>query len=132
MWMPLVDISDEVGSMTFASGSQREGYISKLGISDESHTTWKEYIDSKGLPLVNYGCMKAGDATFHAGWTLHSAPGNPTNALREVMTLIYYADGVTVAKPDSNSRKNDLRKYFPGCRPGDLAASPLNPVVYNG
>ncbi|QTH41368.1 phytanoyl-CoA dioxygenase family protein [Cohnella sp. LGH] len=132
MWMPLVPISEAVGSMTFASGSHRQGYISKLEISDESHRTLQQYVDGKGLPKINYGAMAAGDATFHYGWTLHSAPGNPTETMREVMTIIYYADGTQVAEPDSNARRNDLKNWLPGCQPGELAASPLNPLVYSG
>ncbi|MEF3303911.1 phytanoyl-CoA dioxygenase family protein [Paenibacillus sp. GYB003] len=131
MWMPLVPVSEQVGSMTFASGSHKAGYISKTVISDESHRTLKAYIDSKGLETVNYGALAAGDATFHAGWTLHSAPGNPTETMREVMTVIYYADGARVLEPDSNARKNDLQAWFPGLKPGDPAASRLNPLVYS-
>jgi ectoine hydroxylase-related dioxygenase (phytanoyl-CoA dioxygenase family) len=131
MWMPLVDISEEVGSMTFASASHMQGFISKLVISDESHRTLKEFIEGKGLEQVNYGAMAAGDATFHAGWTLHSAPGNPTHVMRKVMTVIYYADSTRVAVPDSNARLSDLAEWLPGCQPGDIAASPLNPLVYS-
>ncbi|MFE5321796.1 phytanoyl-CoA dioxygenase family protein [Paenibacillus sp. NPDC056579] len=131
MWMPLVPISEEVGSMTFASESHKLGYINKLVISDESHRTLAEFIDSKGLKTKSYGGMNAGDATFHAGWTLHSAPGNPTDHMRKVMTIIYYADGTRVAEPDSYARKTDLRNWLPGVQPGELAASPLNPIVYS-
>ena len=130
MWMPLVDISQEVGSMTFASESHKRGYISKLVISDQSHKTLKEYIEHEQLAQVNYGGMTAGDATFHAGWTLHSAPGNPTEHMREVMTVIYVADQTRVLEPDSNARKSDLNRWMPGLKPGDWIDSPLNPVMY--
>ncbi|MFC5451930.1 phytanoyl-CoA dioxygenase family protein [Paenibacillus aestuarii] len=131
MWMPLVPISVEVGSMTFASKSQEAGYISKTVISDESHRTLQQFIDAKGYEKVNHGAMAAGDATFHAGWTLHSAPGNPTETMRKVITIIYYADGTQVAEPDSNARKSDLDAWLPGCLPGQPAASHLNPVAYS-
>lgn len=131
MWMPLVDISKEVGSMTFASGSHTQGFISKLVISDESHRTLKEYIEQKCLEQVQYGAMVAGDATFHNGWTLHSAPGNQTQTMREVMTVIYFADDTRVSVPDSNARRADLANWLPGCQPGELAASSLNPLVYS-
>ncbi|MDQ8736781.1 phytanoyl-CoA dioxygenase family protein [Paenibacillus sp. LHD-38] len=131
LWMPLVPISEEVGSMTFVSESHLNGFLSRELISDESHRTLKTYIEGKGLTQVNYGAMAAGDATFHAGWTLHSAPGNPTDVMREVITIIYYADGTKVAEPDSNSRKSDLQNWLPGCQVGDLAASLLNPIVYS-
>lgn len=131
LWMPLVPIPQEVGSMVFASKSQREGYISKLVISDESHRTLAQYIDGKGFEKANYGAMAAGDATFHSGWTLHSAPGNPTPDMRKVMTVIYIADGLRIAEPDSNARRGDLQSWFPGLNPGDLAASELNPLLYS-
>ncbi|MBM7567386.1 phytanoyl-CoA dioxygenase family protein [Paenibacillus sacheonensis] len=130
LWMPLVPVSEEVGSMTFVDGSQAFGYVSRQEISDESHKTLGSFIEGKQLPKTNYGTMAAGDATFHAGWTLHSAPGNPTDTMREVMTIIYIADGVRIVEPDSNSRRNDMHGWFPGLGPGDLAASPLNPLVY--
>ncbi|MDF2713898.1 MAG: phytanoyl-CoA dioxygenase [Paenibacillus sp.] len=130
LWMPLVDIPEEVGSMTFASGSHTKGFISKHLISDQSHSTLKEYIEGENLPQVHYGAMKAGDATFHAGWTMHSAPGNPTPNTREVMTVIYVADETRVMEPDSNARKSDLAKWLPGLQPGDLIDSPINPILY--
>lgn len=130
MWMPLVDISEEMGSMTFASESHLSGYISKLKISDQSHKTLKEYVERNGLKTVTYGAMLAGDATFHSGWNLHSAPGNPTDSMREVMTVIYFADQTRILEPDSNARRNDLKRWHPGLKPGDLANSLLNPLVY--
>ncbi|WP_214628469.1 phytanoyl-CoA dioxygenase family protein [Paenibacillus agaridevorans] len=131
MWMPLVPIPQEVGTMSFASGSHKLGYVNKQTISDESHKTLGQFIEGKGIPQVNYGAMSPGDATFHSGWTMHSAPGNPTKHMRKVMTVIYIADGLTVAEPDSKARESDMKSWFPGCKPGDLAASPLNPLVYS-
>jgi ectoine hydroxylase-related dioxygenase (phytanoyl-CoA dioxygenase family) len=131
MWMPLVPISEQVGSMTFASESNKIGFINKMAISDESHRTLAQYIDGKGFEQVTYGAMAAGDVTFHSGWTVHSAPGNPTETMRKVMTVIYYADGTRVATPDSNARRSDLAQWLPGCEPGGAAASPLNPLVYH-
>ncbi|BBH21732.1 SnoK protein [Paenibacillus baekrokdamisoli] len=130
MWMPLVPISEEVGSMTFVDGSHSSGYMSRQFISDESHKTLGSYIAGKGLTTTNYGAMAAGDATFHAGWTLHSAPGNPTDKMREIMTIIYYADGTRALEPDSSARESDLKNWLPGIKPGEIAASPLNPLLF--
>lgn len=130
MWMPLVPVSEEIGSMTFASGTHTRGFISRQVISDESHRTMKEYVENNAIETVTYGAMAAGDATFHAGWTLHSAPGNPTDTMREVMTIIYVADQTKVLEPDSSARRNDLSRWLPGLAPGDLIDSPLNPLIY--
>jgi ectoine hydroxylase-related dioxygenase (phytanoyl-CoA dioxygenase family) len=130
MWMPLVRVTAEVGSMTFVSGVQDDGVITREVISDESHKTLGAYIEAKGLEQINYGALEPGDATFHAGWTPHCAPGNPTDVMREVLTIIYYEDGALVGEPDSGARQNDMEKWFPGCQPGELAASAINPVLY--
>lgn len=130
MWMPLVDIPEEVGSMVFASGTHKLGLIDRVVISDESHKTLAQFIEAKGFPQVSYGAMKAGDATFHAGWTVHSAPGNPTELMRKVMTVIYVADGTLVEEPDTQARRNDLARWIPGRTGGDPVDTHLNPLVY--
>lgn len=130
LWMPLVPIPEEVGTMNFASGTNHLGYVSRQEISDESHKTLGQFIEGRSIPQVNYGAMAAGDATFHAGWTIHSAPGNPTDHMRKVMTIIYYADGTLVGEPDSKARRSDLENWLPGCKPGGIAASIKNPLVY--
>jgi ectoine hydroxylase-related dioxygenase (phytanoyl-CoA dioxygenase family) len=131
MWMPLVPISAEIGSMTFASGSHRLGYLGKVGISDESDVFYEQQIREHGLQLTTHGEMAPGDTTWHAGWTLHGAPPNPTGMLRSVMTVIYFADGLRVVEPDHPFRAFDLKVWLPGVSPGDLAASEINPVVYS-
>ncbi len=130
MWMPLVPISEAIGSMTFATGSHRLGYLGALPISDRSEETFRAFIAERGLTTTSYGAMNPGDATFHAGWTLHGAPGNPTAELREVMTVIYMAADMRVLAPDNPNREADLATWLPGCRPGEPAASELNPVLW--
>lgn len=131
MWMPLVPLTGGLEGMTFASESQHLGYLGEFKISDESDAVFRQMITDKALRLSCAGEMQPGDATFHAGWTLHSAPGNPTDTMREAMTVIYFADGARLLTPDNPNREDDLRAWFPGLGPGDLAASELNPVVYS-
>lgn len=130
MWMPLVDLEADMGIMQFASGSHKIGYLGDLPISDESESTISEYVQENGYGLTQAMSMQAGDATFHSGWTLHSAPGNKSDTMREVMTVIYFADGVKVAEADNRNRQADLERWLPGCQPGDKAVSRLNPLVY--
>lgn len=130
MWMPLVDVSPEMGTMRFASGSHRDGYFGDLPISDDSEQKFEEYIQSRGYRIVPGAAMQAGDATFHYGWTLHGAPENATDRTREAMTVIWYADGARVKQPDNFNRQRDLERWMPGLGPGDLAASELNPLVF--
>jgi ectoine hydroxylase-related dioxygenase (phytanoyl-CoA dioxygenase family) len=131
LWMPLVDASEQMGTMRFASGSHTLGYLGEMPISDQSEAEFDKFIAERGFPIANCGAMAAGDATFHAGWTLHGAPGNTSDTMREVMTIIYLADGARIIEPDSPYRQNDLRAWFPGLKPGDPAASDINPLVYS-
>jgi ectoine hydroxylase-related dioxygenase (phytanoyl-CoA dioxygenase family) len=131
MWMPLVDVTADMGgSMTFVSGSHRLGYLGEYEISDESDSAFERMLAERGLPAETHGPVRAGDATFHSGWTLHAAGENPTSTLRSVMTVIYFADGARVTEPDHKWRENDLRRWLPGLSPGDAAASHLNPLLY--
>jgi hypothetical protein len=130
MWMPLEDIGSEPGSMTFASGSHLIPRAADVVISDESEQWFNDFVKEHGLPLKTYGAMKAGDATFHAGWTMHKANANTTDRMRKVMTVIYYADGTRVVQPDRKERENDLRNWLGGVKPGEFANSENNPIVW--
>jgi len=131
LWMPLVDITAEMGVMDFASGSHQLGYLGDMPISDESEAAWSRLIAEKGFQIANHGDMKAGDATFHYGWTLHAALANSTPRMRDVLTMIYYADGTKIGAVDNQNRQNDLDAWLPGGVPGQLAASPINPLLYS-
>ena len=130
MWMPLVDVTYEMGTMHFASGSHKDGYLGDLPISDESEAQFEQFIRDRGYAKVPGAAMAAGDATFHYGWTLHGAPGNSSSRNREVMTIIWYADGTRVAALDNANRRRDRDRWLPGLEPGDIAASELNPLVF--
>ena len=97
MWMTLADIRTDMGTLQFASGSHREGYLGDIPISDESEAQLRAFVASKGFTLQQAQVMKAGSATFHSGWTLHSAPPNFSDQMRPAMTVIYYADGARVS-----------------------------------
>lgn len=130
MWMPLVDVPIEVGTMRFASGSHKLGHLGEYQIGDESQATFERMLAVKHLAIETHGAAAAGDATFHAGWTVHGAGPNPTPMLRSAMTVIYFADGTRVSAIDHPNRAFDHAMFLPGCEPGDLAASVLTPRLY--
>lgn len=131
MWMPLMDVTPDMGTLVFASGSQVNGYLGNIPISKESEEIFKQFVKERDYRLTYPPQMAGGDATFHGGWTLHTAPGNQSRVTREVMTIIYIADGCQAIQPDNKHRENDLAEWLPGIKPGELAASPLNPLVYS-
>jgi ectoine hydroxylase-related dioxygenase (phytanoyl-CoA dioxygenase family) len=130
MWMPLVDVPVEMGVLTFASGSHAGGLLLSAAISEESDAGLDDIVRQKRFP-IEFAAMKAGDATFHSGWTVHRAPPNHTSMMREVMTVIYFADGARLVEPDNPHRPADLARWFPNQKPGELAGGPLTPIVYS-
>jgi ectoine hydroxylase-related dioxygenase (phytanoyl-CoA dioxygenase family) len=129
MWMPLVDVTPEMGVMTFANASHHDGRLGDDVISDESEGAFAALVEQQHFEMSTPTAMRAGDATFHSGWTLHRACGNSTEVMREVMTIIWFADGLTVLAPNGPQQENDLATWLPGLQPGDLADSPLNPIL---
>ena len=130
MWMPLVDIPPEVGTMTFASGTHKLGDLGSHVISDDSDAAYSKAVVDLGLATETHGPINAGDATFHLGWTLHSAPPNPTDLMRSVMTVIWFADGARVGPIDSKAREMDNMIWLDSIPEGELAAGPLNPILF--
>lgn len=131
MWMPLVDVPASVGSVVFASGSHRAGDLGGAAIGDNSQEYFDRLVRQEKLELVSYAPMRAGDATFHSGWTLHGAPANETTTMRSVMTIIYFADGARVGPIDTPMRRDDNEKWLQSLPTGALAASELNPLLWS-
>lgn len=129
MWMPLVDIQEGMGMLTFASGTQHVS-LPPMEISDASEEKIGAFVKQQNFPIVAQKTMKAGDATFHYGWTLHNAPGNHTSTMREVMTLIFMDAEARVIEPKNPNQEADRQRWLLSTPPGDLAASAINPIVY--
>jgi ectoine hydroxylase-related dioxygenase (phytanoyl-CoA dioxygenase family) len=127
MWMPLVDIDVDMGMLTFASGSYTEGSVFNFEISDESESAFDDYVKENKFPISRAKTMKAGDATWHRGFTMHHANGNNSDKMREVMTIIYVADGARVTPYKNNWQKNDHAKWLMSVPIGEEIDSELNP-----
>lgn len=129
MWMPLTAINVEMGMLTFASGSHKNGVVFDYEISEESQEEFEKYIKNQGFPITRAILMQAGDATFHYGCTIHNAPGNLSDQMREVMTIIYIADGARITKPKHAWQENDHKTWLMGLHYGNLVNSELNPLI---
>jgi ectoine hydroxylase-related dioxygenase (phytanoyl-CoA dioxygenase family) len=127
MWMPLIDIDVEMGMLTFASGSYTNGAVFDHEISDESESAFDDYVKEKKFPISRAETMKAGDATWHRGFMIHNAPGNNSDTMREVMTIIYVADGARITPYKNEWQKADHHKWLMDKPVGGLIDSELNP-----
>ena len=52
MWMPLIDIDESMGMLTFASGSHNAGFVENVPISDKSEAILEKFIKDKGYDPV--------------------------------------------------------------------------------
>ena len=130
LWMPLVDCTREMGTIRFVRGSHRYGDLAGRDISDESARHFDDFIARERLEIHQVEALAAGDCTFHLGWTVHGATANHSAAMREAMIVTFYPDGTRVDALTNPSRVNDARVFLGGRKPGELADSELNTVVY--
>ena len=128
-WIPLQETPMELGPLSFRAGSQRFRHGRDLPISDRSEADLQEAFKVSSHPLVDEP-FALGEVSVHYGWTFHRAGPNRSDRPRAVMTAIYMDKDMRVAAPANKNQEVDLATWLPGLRPGDVAASPLNPVVY--
>jgi len=129
IWIPLQKTPLEMGPLAFATGSHKHDIGRHLQISDDSEKQISAALEAKKLPM-DEGPFDLGEVSYHYGWTFHRAGPNKSKNSRSVMTIIYMEDGIRVAQPKNSAQENDLKGCLPGCKPGDLADSPINPVIY--
>lgn len=129
LWLPLNGVEERMGPMRFATGSHRGGNRGDLAISEAVDNRLAQLIEERGWPVASPS-LAVGDATFHAGGTIHSAGANKSASMREILTIIYYAAGTCVATPQNDNQRADLQAFFPGKSPGEVANTALNPMLY--
>lgn len=128
-WIPLQPVPLEMGPLEFYTGSHCSVLGRDLPISDESEARITAEMEAQGHP-IDRAPYALGDVSFHSGWTFHRAGPNLSDKPRSVMTMIYIDAAMTVAEPVNTMQAADLAQWLPGLKPGDPAASPLNPVLF--
>ena len=128
IWMPLVDCSLDMGPLRFVQGSHKFGNLEGKSISDESATFFDKFIEREKLEVVQTPSIQAGSCSIHLGWTIHGAPANNSNKIREAMTVNYFSDGARVT---DMSRSPDGLRFLGGTLPGQLANGYMNPIIYD-
>lgn len=128
MWMPLVDCSPDMGPLRFIAGSHRYGNLEGMSISEESKHFFDDFAAREGLQVVQVPGLRAGDCSLHLGWTVHGAPANRSDKMREAMTANYFPDGARIT---DLARSPDGLRFVGGLLPGQLATSAMNPIVFS-
>jgi ectoine hydroxylase-related dioxygenase (phytanoyl-CoA dioxygenase family) len=126
-WVPLQEVSLEMGPLSFAAGSQKNNNYRDLAISDDSEIKIQQEMNQYPLECTPFDL---GEISFHSGWMYHRAAKNETAQNRGVMTIIYMDENMRVKKPESDNQEHDRASFVPGIAVGEVAASPLNPVIF--
>ena len=128
-WIPLQDVTEDMGPLGFYAGSHRCDFGRDLPISDESDPLIRAHLEAQGFPFV-VAPFDFGDVSFHLGWTFHRALANRSPTPRSVMTVIYMDAQMRLARPANVVQQVDAKTWCPGVEVGEPVASPLNPVLY--
>ena len=129
-WIPLQPTPAEMGPLAFARGADLAELIA--GLEFDKHGTSYDRGVSEAFRShsvqVEDGSFAAGEVSFHAANCFHTAGANHTNTARMALATTYFADGVqVVSSPTMVS--GDWRKFIPGAEPGQVVASPRNPLL---
>ena len=130
LWIPLQAVSADMGPLAFAAGSHKAmpEQAADLAISDKS----EQMLDSL---MQDFDYIDApfdlGEVSFHSGWTCHRADGNKSDKTRAAFTLIYMQDGIRMGAVEHRNHAMDAQMWLPGIHTGEVAASPINPVLFS-
>jgi phytanoyl-CoA hydroxylase len=124
-WIALVDVPPERGCMTFLPGTQHR---TGLRPQDLHHEDDLFALDPslRWIPRVTVP-LRAGDCTFHSGYTGHMALPNRTDLARFAHVVIYMDEATTYS--GTGHVLTDLLGLAPGDRlDGDLFPRPWSPA----
>ena len=128
-WVPLQAVPRELGPLAFYARSQGVEFGRDLGISDASEQAITANMEAHGFEIVDEP-FALGEVSFHSGWTFHRAGPNRSAEPRAVMTVIYMDRDMRLKAPENPMQQNDLERWCPGARAGEVIDTPLNPVLY--
>ncbi|MFE9040713.1 phytanoyl-CoA dioxygenase family protein [Streptomyces sp. NPDC007818] len=129
-WIPLGEIPDAMGPL--ACLSRREAARALSGLPASPHRrSYDELVaarlhEAAARPVATP--FAVGEVSFHASDCFHTAGPNRTTAPRRVLSCTYYEDGSRIVD-EPTALSGAWTDFVPGVRPGEVAASALNPVV---
>lgn len=128
-WIPLQEISLNMGPLEFSAGSHQIVEGRDLEISDESESKINERLRVTDFDHI-IEPFDLGEVSFHSGWVFHRAGANTTDQVRKVMTVIYMDKDMRLKAPQNAGQQNDWDTWCPGAEVGAIINSPINPVIY--
>ena len=143
VWITLTDLCEDTSGLAFVSGSHRvpgkEFRWGAPGFADPSTDDLpplpdlpfpegarrEATVDGQRGEVVVYTGLRAGDATFHAGGTMHAASRNRSGRDRPVLAICHMPPGTRMGADPPEIQ----REIFAPHRPGDVLEGPKHPVL---
>jgi hypothetical protein len=88
VWVALVEVTPDMGTMRFADGSHRFGALGRSFVRADDDL-FSQHPWLRDLPLSPPLTLRPGDATIHHGLTVHGAPHNATPRPRLSIQAVY-------------------------------------------
>ena len=126
-WIPLQEVTMDMGPLSFAGGSHKVHDFRGLEISDDSEGIIGKFMEKTDVECSAY---ELGEVSFHSGWMYHRAPANTSGKMRGVMTVIYMDKDMVLKEPENSNQVHDGENFCPGIKVGELCDSELNPVLF--
>lgn len=132
LWIPLTGMTSEMAPMSYFDGSHKAGFLGLCPPDDASMSKFAHKVAQSGYNVSNYGAFAPGDLAAHAGQTMHGSGKNRSDRMREVIIIIYFADGARITDGSQMPKGGPpLEVLLPGARPGELADGPGTPLVFS-
>ncbi|MGF1554061.1 MAG: phytanoyl-CoA dioxygenase family protein [Paracoccaceae bacterium] len=130
-WIPAQPIPMAMGPLAFAMPIDIYKLVESVPFNKKD-TSYDRHVRAlfreRGV-AVDESPFEIGEVSFHHNLNFHMAGTNRTTMSRIVLANTFYADGARIV--DSPTMvSGDWQKFMPGCEPGGLAASDLNPVCW--
>ncbi|MEM1397621.1 MAG: phytanoyl-CoA dioxygenase family protein, partial [Pseudomonadota bacterium] len=130
-WIAAQAIPKRMGPLAFARGMSTWELVRDIEFNkrDTSYDREVAAAFDRADIEVDDSAFAIGDVSFHHNLSFHTAGPNLTGTSRCVLANTFYADGVRVVDAPTLV-SGDWQKFLPGIGPGDIAASPLNPICW--
>ncbi|MEM7525717.1 MAG: phytanoyl-CoA dioxygenase family protein [Pseudomonadota bacterium] len=130
-WAPAQPLSLAMGPLAFAHPITVHELVDAVAFekSGVNYDRGVAEIFARNAVAVDETPFEIGEVSFHHNLSFHTAARNRTDQSRIVMANTYYADGARIVNSPTMV-SGDWRKFLPGVEPGEVAASPLNPICW--
>jgi len=130
-WIPAQAIPLAMGPLAFAMPIDAYRLVEAVPFNkrDTSYDRTVAEVFRANRIEVDETPFDIGEVSFHHNLSFHTAAGNRTAQSRIVLANTYYADGARIVDAPTMV-SGDWQKFIPGAAPGDIAASPLNPLCW--